>query len=100
VRRVYTAKIAGQKSAVTVAVYQGADAHEVCYIMILAVFIDYATLSGIAGGHGTLLTASVRTEKPRFSSIKVYIYSHPNLVQLCHFASSLTMQALVFNDGM
>jgi hypothetical protein len=38
VRRVYTAKIEGRKSDVTVAIYQGEGAQEVCYIIILAFF--------------------------------------------------------------
>jgi hypothetical protein len=32
------------------------------YIVLLAVFTHYVTLSGMAGGHGTLLTASVQIE--------------------------------------
>jgi hypothetical protein len=40
VRRVYTAKIEGQKSDVTVAVYQGEGAQEVHFIIILALFSD------------------------------------------------------------
>jgi hypothetical protein len=34
VRRVYSAKIDGQKSGVTVAMYQGDGAEEVCYFLL------------------------------------------------------------------
>jgi hypothetical protein len=60
VRRVYTAKIEGRKSEATVAVYQGEGAHEVSYIYYSPLYTDYATISGMAGGHGTLLPGSVR----------------------------------------
>jgi hypothetical protein len=60
VRRVYTAKIEGLKSDVTVTVYQGMGAQDVCCIILLAVLTNYETLSGMAGRHGTLLTALVR----------------------------------------
>jgi hypothetical protein len=58
VRRVYTAKIEGQQSDVTVAVYQGKGAEEVCY-NLLSRYMLSPTFSGMARGHGTLLTASV-----------------------------------------
>jgi hypothetical protein len=38
VRRVYTAKMEGRKSEVTVAIYQGEGAQEVCYLVLLALF--------------------------------------------------------------
>jgi hypothetical protein len=41
VRRVYTAKIEGRKSDVTVAVYQGMGAQEVRSIILLAMFFHY-----------------------------------------------------------
>jgi hypothetical protein len=41
VRRVYTAKIEGRKSDVTVAIYQGEGAQEVCDIILLAGLSDY-----------------------------------------------------------
>jgi hypothetical protein len=40
VRRLYSAKIDGLKADVTVAIYQGEGAEEVCYSMSLAVISD------------------------------------------------------------
>lgn len=61
VRRVYTAKIEGRKSDVTVAMYQGEGAQEVCSIIPL-VYIRPLTFPGMEGGHKTLLVASVREQ--------------------------------------
>ncbi|KAF7344224.1 hypothetical protein MVEN_01713200 [Mycena venus] len=66
VRRVYTAKIEGRKSNVTVAIYQGEGAQEEWW-----------------------------EDMERYSRLR-----HPNIVQLCHFASSLKIQAVVFNDDL
>jgi hypothetical protein len=41
VRRLYTAKIAGQKSEMTVAVYQGDGAQEVCILYILDIYSEF-----------------------------------------------------------
>jgi hypothetical protein len=97
VRRVYTAKIEGRLSDVTVAVYQGEGAEEVCY-NLLSPYMFSPTFGGMARGHGTILAASVR-ESPYFCAENL-LFSHPNFVQICRFASSSTIHAAVFNDGV
>jgi hypothetical protein len=99
VRRIYSARIEGRNSNVTVAMYQGNGAEEVGYILLLydtsgellqewrRDIAKYMTVRQVLASH------SLHT------SLLNDTLSHPNIIQIRGAASSGNIHATLFHDG-
>jgi hypothetical protein len=96
VRRVYSARIHGCPSNMTVALYQGDTAEEV------RSYSDSVNLlwriTGVARGYLTILTRSVGAVQCRVAANELSC-RHPNIIQLFGNVSSSNLRAGIFHNG-
>jgi hypothetical protein len=100
VRRVYAARIEGRQSNVTVAMYQGHRAEEVCHPAFQTLSSNNLRRNG-----GRILLNTCRfgqclaTTLSRLPGALNYTISHPNIFQIYGAASSGSIRATLFPDG-
>jgi hypothetical protein len=99
VRRVYAARVKGRQSNMTVAMYQGHRAEEVCHPAFQTLRLNNLRRNG-----GRILLNICRFGQclatlSRLPESLNYTISHPNIFQICGAASSGNIHATLFPDG-
>jgi hypothetical protein len=98
VRRMHSAKVEGRQSSMTVAIYQGLDAEEVCKFELFSISPVFPR-----NGDGTLQNIW------RLGKLQAILWlltlirptsSHPNIIQLHSAATSNSIHATVFHGGV
>jgi hypothetical protein len=100
IRRVYSAKLEGRSSGMTVALYQGNNAEEVC-VCALSLFCQFSVaLIGMAICRLTTFLSSVPPQKCSLCFTLIAVNCrHPNIVQLYGVVNSSGIHAAVYHDG-
>jgi hypothetical protein len=100
VRRVYSAKLEGRSSGMTVALYQGNNAEEVC-VRALSLFCQFSVaLIGMAICRLPTFLPSVPPQKCSLCFTLIAVdCRHPNIVQLYGVVNSPGIHAAVYHDG-
>ncbi|KAF7377079.1 hypothetical protein MSAN_00126400 [Mycena sanguinolenta] len=98
VRGLYSAKVEGRKSTLTVAVYQGDDAEQVRGIRLSG--SSRINCVGMAERSCKIYVHVARFLILTLSFLPIWTFRHPNIVQICGAASSNGIHATLFNDDL